>query len=201
VNNALSGCPPVPTAIETIATPTATLAQPVATATETIATPTATATNTAGLPAPTATLAQPTATATAGGYSCSIATADCITSACTCGTDSGTDYHIGATGSVTGPVGTELRVNINAPQGGTVDCGGWTRIFGNVVTGCDTIGCCQRQAGAPETVQWSVFEVIDLPCICPAAPDPGSLQHNFLIQCQLRPGQVMEVEQTSTGCP
>ena len=195
VNNALNGCSPVPTVTETV-TSTVTSAPP-------------TATHTVGPPTPTATLAQPPATVTVTptvtsalpGYSCSIATADCTTSGCTCGEDPGTDYHVGATGSVTGPIGTELRVNINAPQFGTVDCGGWTRIFGNVVTGCDTIGCCQRQAGQPETVQWSVFEVIDLPCLCPAAPDPDFFRHNFLIQCQLRPQPVMEVERTSSACP
>jgi hypothetical protein len=139
-----------------------------------------------------------TTTTLAATYSCSIATADCTATSCTCGPDPGLDYHISATGSVSGPVGTQLRVNINAPQGGTIDCGSWTRVYGNVITGCDTIGCCLREDGAPETVQWSVFEAIDLPCSCPGIP-PG--QHNFLIQCQLPPYPVIEHEQTSTPCP
>jgi hypothetical protein len=92
-------------------------------------------------------------------------------------------------------------VNINGFQGGVVDCGGWTRIFGNLVTGCDILGCCQRQGADPESVQWSVFEVIDFPCFCPAAPDPGSMVHNFLVQCQPPPEPVIERERTSTGCP
>jgi hypothetical protein len=111
------------------------------------------------------------------------------------------DYHIGASGSVNGPVGTELRVNINGPQGGTIDCGDWTPISGNVVIGCDILGCCQRQGADPESTQWNVFEVINLPCFCPAAPDPQSLIHNFLVQCQLRPEPVIERERTSSGCP
>jgi hypothetical protein len=186
VNNALSGCVPLPTATATVAGPTAAIS----------VTPTSTAIPPAATPT-----AIPTVTSVPGGPSCSFATAACTTTGCSCGDDPGTDYHIGASGSVTGPVGTELRVNINALGGGTVDCGGWTRIFGNVVVGCDIIGCCQRQGGQPETVQWSVFEVIDFPCFCPEAPDASMFQHNFLIQCQLRPGPVTEHERTSTGCP
>jgi len=82
----------------------------------------------------------------------------------------------------------------------TIDCGGWTRIFGSDLTGCDTIGCCGRDVGQPATVQWSVFEVVDLPCFCPMASDPGALEHNFVAQCQLPTAPVMEVYQTSTGC-
>lgn len=146
----------------------------------------------------TTTPASSTTSTTAPPYSCSITTAACTENSCSCPMDSGTDYHLGATGSVTGPVGTSLRVNINAPAGGTIDCGGWTRVYGATITGCDVIGCCLHESGAPDTVMWSVFEVIDLPCICPPMP-PG--QHNFLIQCQLNPGPVEEHEQQSTPCP
>jgi hypothetical protein len=116
-----------------------------------------------------------------------------------CGDEAGADYHLGAAGTAGGPVGTQLRVNVNALQGGTIDCGGWTRVFGNTITGCDVLACCQRQLAQPDAMQWSVFEAIDIPCVCP--PAPGVLLHNFVIQCQLPPGPVTEHEKTTSACP
>jgi hypothetical protein len=92
-------------------------------------------------------------------------------------------------------------VNINALQGGQLDCGAWARVNGNVISGCDVIGCCERQEGQPENMTWSVFEVIELPCFCPSNPLAGELKPNMLIQCQLPPGAVIEVEKAATGCP
>ena len=57
---------------------------------------------------------------------CEIDTATCTADSCSCGTSSGFDYHLGATGRVSGPVLTQFRVNINKKQGGTIVCGGWT---------------------------------------------------------------------------
>jgi len=138
---------------------------------------------------------------TSSNVTCTIDTAACTTTGCSCSTLPGLDYHVGADGTASGPVGTQLRVNINAPQGGTIDCGSWTRVFGNTVFGCDTIGCCQRQAGEPDSMQWTVFEVIDLPCFCPSFPSADQLAHNFIAQCQLPPGPVTEIPRTSTPCP
>lgn len=181
---------------------TTTLPPPTTTLSQSTTTTISSAT-TSTLPSVTTTTIPVTTTTLGGGpYSCTIDTAECTTTSCSCGTDPGVDYHTGASsGTVHGPIGTQLRVNINAIQGGVLDCGGWTRIFGNVLTGCDVIGCCQREGADPESTDWSVFEVIDLPCFCPSNPFAGEFKPNILIQCQLPPQPVIEVERAATGCP
>jgi hypothetical protein len=134
-------------------------------------------------------------------YSCSITTAVCAETGCTCGPSPGIDYHPGASGTVNGPVGTVLDVNSFPSQGGTMDCGAWTRItgnpYGNTTVNCDLFTCCARENGAqPEMTTWVVYEPADLPCYCPSAP--GTIQHNYVAQCQLPPGPVHEAYDTST---
>jgi hypothetical protein len=143
-----------------------------------------------------------TTTTTLGGdvVACSFDSSTCVADPCTCGgVLDGFDYHLVAAGQVSGPLGTQLRVNISVAQGGLLDCGDWTRIDASVNASCDTIGCCERQSGNPETSAWSAGEAIDLPCFCPGAPGP--LQHNYLIQCQLGSDPVVEHEQTTSPCP
>lgn len=120
-----------------------------------------------------------------------------------CGPFGGIDYHLGASGSVSGPVGTVLDVNSFPSQGGTMDCGGWTRVFGNpygnTTVNCDLLSCCTREnGGQPETVIWTVYEMADLPCYCPSAP--SALAHNYVAQCQLPPGPVQEALETTSPC-
>jgi hypothetical protein len=129
---------------------------------------------------------------------CEIDTATCTTTSCSCGPASGVDYHLGATGRMSGPEGSELHVNISVTQGGVIDCGGWTRIYGADRIGCDFIGCCRRDPGNPEIANWNAFEAIDLPCFCPFV---GGLLHNYLLQCLPEGGGVKEVEQTTDPCP
>jgi len=129
---------------------------------------------------------------------CEIDTATCTTTDCSCGPASGVDYHLGATGRMSGPEGSELHVNISVLQGGVIDCGGWTRIYGADRIGCDVIGCCRRDPGNPEIANWNAFEAIDLPCYCPSG---GGLLHNYLLQCLPEGGGVKEVEQTTDPCP
>jgi hypothetical protein len=129
---------------------------------------------------------------------CEIDTATCTTTDCTCGDTAGLDYHLGATGRMSGPEGSELHVNISVVQGGTLDCGGWTRIFGADRIGCDVIGCCRRDPGDPEIANWNAFEAIDLPCMCPSG---GGFLHNYLLQCLPEGGGVKEVEKTTDPCP
>jgi hypothetical protein len=130
---------------------------------------------------------------------CTIDTAPCTTTECTCGVLPGLDYHLGATGQVYGPVGTQLRVNTQLQQGGVIDCKNWTQIDATVNPSCNTIGCCQREAGQPELTDWAVFENFDLPCFCPEAPGP--LEANYIAQCQLGTGQPLEYPQTTDPCP
>jgi hypothetical protein len=156
----------------------------------------------------TTTLTVPTTTSTTGSTTtttlvvisdlCTIDSATCETDACVCGENPGLDYHLGAEGRVSGPVNSQLRVNINVMQGGVIDCGGWTRIFATDAIGCDDIGCCRREAGDPDTANWVVFEAIDFPCFCPSGPP---LLHNFLLQCLPAGGAVKEVEKTTDPCP
>jgi hypothetical protein len=129
---------------------------------------------------------------------CEIDTSTCTVSPCTCGENAGLDYHLGATGRVSGPEGSELHVNISVAQGGVIDCGGWTRIFGADRIGCDIIGCCRRDPGNPLVADWNVFEAFDLSCVCPSM---AGLLHNFLLQCLPEGGGVTEVEQTTDPCP
>jgi hypothetical protein len=143
-----------------------------------------------------------TTTTTLGGgvVACSFDSASCVADPCSCsGVAEGFDYHLVAAGQVSGPLGTQLRINISVAQGGLLDCGNWTRIDASVNASCNTIGCCERQSGNPETSAWNASEAIDLPCFCPAAPGP--LQHNYLIQCQLGSDPVVEHEQTTSPCP
>jgi hypothetical protein len=144
-----------------------------------------------------------TTSTTLPGYSCSITTAECLETACMCGPSSGIDYHPGASGTVSGPVGTLLNVNSFPSQGGTMDCGGWTRVFGNpygsTTVNCDLFTCCLHETGAPDTVTWAVYEMADLPCYCPSAPAP--ILHNYVAQCQLPPNPVLEAYKTSGPCP
>lgn len=130
---------------------------------------------------------------------CTIDTAPCTTTACSCGELPGLDYHLGATGGVFGPVGTQLRVNTQLQQGGVIDCGAWTKIDATVNASCDTIGCCQREAGQPEQTDWAVFENFDLPCFCPNAPAP--LEANYVAQCQLGTNPPIEYNETTDPCP
>lgn len=133
-----------------------------------------------------------------GGVTCSIDVSACTSEACTCGDLPGADYRLTANGQMSGPVGTEVRINVNALQGGDIDCGAWSRVFGSEVTGCDLIGCCKREGGQPGSTQWVAIQAIEIPCICP--PQPGLFLHNYLVQCQLPPGPVTEHEQTTTPC-
>ena len=124
----------------------------------------------------------------------------CTKAACSCGVLPGFDYHLQATGTVRGPVDTELRVNVSAAQGGQLDCGGWTPIDTSVNPACGPIKCCKRGAGQPETANWAATEAIDTPCFCPSAPGP--LSHNYLGQAQLVPGGApVESEKTTSPCP
>jgi hypothetical protein len=140
-----------------------------------------------------------TTTTTLPDVFCTIDTAPCTTTACTCFDVPGLDYHLGATGQVSGPVGTQLRVNTQLQQGGVIDCKNWTKIDATVNPSCDTIGCCQREAGQPELTDWAVFENFDLPCFCPEAPGP--LEANYIAQCQLGTGQPFEYPRTTEPCP
>lgn len=163
-------------------------------------------TTTTTLPGTTTTLIGPTTTTTSTTSTtvivvtdlCEIDTATCVTSPCSCGENSGLDYHLGATGRVSGPEGSELHVNIGVLQGGVLDCGGWTRISGADRIGCDLIGCCRRDPGDPLIANWNAVEVIDFPCFCPSAT---GLLHNYLLQCLPEGGGVTEVEQTTDPCP
>jgi len=96
-----------------------------------------------------------------------------------------------------------LDVNSFESQGGTLDCGGWTRVHGNpygsTTVNCDTLACCLHEVGAPDMVTWTVYEMADLPCYCPSAPGP--LLHNYVVQCQLPPSAVQEDYQTTSACP
>jgi hypothetical protein len=99
---------------------------------------------------------------------------------------------------VSGPTGTQIRINVNAGQGGQIDCGEWTAIDASVNPSCDVIKCCQRNAGQPETANWQALEAIELPCICPNAP---GLEHNYLAQAQFASEPAVEDEQTTSPCP
>jgi hypothetical protein len=141
-----------------------------------------------------------TTTTVPAAVSCAFTSATCAVESCSCfGVLEGFDYHLGAAGTASGPVGTQARVNTILGQGGVIDCGSWTRIGAGVNASCDTIGCCQRGSGDPETTAWSVFEAFDLPCLCPSAPGP--LEHNFVVQCQLNANPVEEHERTTDPCP
>jgi hypothetical protein len=142
-----------------------------------------------------------TTTTTLGGnpVTVEVVTAFCTADVCGCGMLVGKDYHLQATGTASGPVGTELRVNVGALQGGVLDCGGWTPIGTSVNPACDAIKCCKRESGQPETANWAATEAIDLPCMCPSAPGP--LSHNYLGQAQLAPSAAVESEKTTTACP
>ena len=132
--------------------------------------------------------------------SCTIDAAPCTTTLCTCfGVADGLDYHLGASGQVYGPVGTQLRVNTQLENGGTIDCHDWTQIDASVNPSCDTIGCCQRESGQPTLTEWEVYENFDLPCFCPEAPGP--LEANYIAQCQLGNGQPIESPRTTDPCP
>ena len=140
-----------------------------------------------------------TTTIPGGNVSVNITDAFCTGDACTCGPVAGFDYHLQATGTVTGPVGTELRVNVNKPQGGLLNCGEWSPIDASVNASCDTISCCRREAGQPETANWAATEAIDTQCIC---PNGIGFVHNYLGQAQLPPGGTpVEDEQTTSPCP
>jgi hypothetical protein len=140
-----------------------------------------------------------TTTLQAGNVTVQIVTAFCTADACNCGMLTGKDYHLQATGTASGPVGTELRVNVGANQGGQLSCGGWTPIGTSVNPACDAIKCCKRESGQPETANWAATEAIDLPCMCPSAPGP--LQHNYVGQAQLAPGAAVESYMTTAPCP
>jgi hypothetical protein len=141
-----------------------------------------------------------TTTLDGGTVACSFDSSACTATPCTCfGAADGFDYHLGATGQVSGPVGTELRINTLPTQGGTIDCGDWTRIDSSVNPSCDILGCCQRQGADPETTAWIVDQAMELPCFCPELPAP--LEHEFDIQCQLGTDPVVEHFQTTTPCP
>jgi hypothetical protein len=143
-----------------------------------------------------------TTTVPPGGGSVSVSVVDafCTADACFCGPVPGSDYHLQATGTVSGPVGTELRVNVNKPQGGLLNCGDWSEIDESVNPSCDTISCCRRETGQPETANWAATEAIDTPCICPVAP--SGFLHNYLGQAQLPPaGAPVESEKTTSPCP
>lgn len=134
-----------------------------------------------------------------GSVSCTIDSAICSADPCIClRFGPGLDYHLGAEGEVRGPVGTQLRVNTQLMQGGDLDCGSWTKIGAAVNSSCDTIGCCERQSGEPETTGWLVGQAIESPCYCPEAPNP--LQHDFIVQCQLGTDPPIEHEQATLPC-
>jgi hypothetical protein len=110
----------------------------------------------------------------------------------------GLDYHLGATGTGYGPVGTQVRVNVQLMQGGVIDCGQWTKIGSAVNPSCDTIGCCERQSGQPEAMVWTAFENFDFSCFCPNFPE---LSANYLVMCQYLALPVKEREQQTSACP
>jgi hypothetical protein len=198
-------CPCSSTTVTTITSTTVTSITTTTSTTSTTLSPTTTTGPTTTTTSTTTTIVLPATTTTTTTTTldpCTIDSAICTTDACTCVDSPGVDYHIAhSSGTITGPVGAEVHVNINAQQGGTIDCGGWTRIGASATTGCDDIGCCRHEAGQPDTVTWSVFEVIDLPCFCPSSPSPGSLVHNLVAQCFYPPSTVIERDQTSSGCP
>ena len=127
-----------------------------------------------------------------------ITAATCTADACTCGETGGLDYHLGATGTATGPLGTQVRVNVQLMQGGVIDCGAWTKIGSAVNPQCDVIGCCERQLGQPASMVWTAFENYDLPCFCPDLPGVSA---NYLVQCQYLALPVREHEQATSACP
>jgi hypothetical protein len=128
-----------------------------------------------------------------------ITSAFCTADACSCpGPASGFDYHLRAAGTVSGPTGTQIRINVNVGQGGDIDCGEWTAIDASVNPSCDVIKCCQRESGQPETTSWQALEAIDLPCFCPNAT---GLVHNYLAQAQFSSEPAVEDEETTTPCP
>jgi|RhiMethySRZTD1v2_1073278.scaffolds.fasta_scaffold486098_2 hypothetical protein len=129
-----------------------------------------------------------------------ITSAFCTADACSCpGSLPGLDYHLKAAGTVSGPTGTQIRINVNAGQGGQIDCGEWTPIDASVNPSCDVIKCCQRNSGQPETANWQALEAIDFPCFCPSSPIP--LLHNYLAQAQFSSEPAVEDEETTTPCP
>jgi hypothetical protein len=133
-----------------------------------------------------------TTTTLPSGLAVTIDQAACSTEACTCpGGASGLLYHLSASGTVSGPVGTRLVVNVNALQGGTLQCGTWTPIA------CSPIACCERPGGAPETLDWTAPDAIALPCACPSIP---GWEHNYVAQAVLPPDAV-EAYRTTTACP
>jgi hypothetical protein len=140
-----------------------------------------------------------TTSTTVASFDCTITSAACDADICSCAGLPGLDYHLGASGTATGPVGTQVRVNVSLAQGGVIDCGQWTKIGSAVNLSCDTIGCCEREEGQPEATGWTAFEAIDLPCFCPSGP--GGLSTNYLVQCQYKALPVIEHEQATSPCP
>lgn len=141
-----------------------------------------------------------TTTIQGGNVTVEVVDAFCTTTGCSCGMLPGLDYHLQASGTASGPVGTELRVNVNANQGGQLDCGGWSPIDTSVNAACGPIKCCKRESGQPETANWAATEALDFPCFCPSSPIP--LLHNYLGQAQLPPaGAPVESEKTTSPCP
>ena len=110
----------------------------------------------------------------------------------------GLDYHTGATGTGHGPVGTQVRINTQLMQGGVIDCGQWTKIGSAVNASCDTIGCCERQDGQPESMVWTVFENYDFPCFCPSF---SGISANYDLMCQYLALPVKEYFATTDPCP
>ena len=148
------------------------------------------------------TITTSTTTTTVGGttVACTIDTAACVTDACTCfDVLDGIDYHLGASGQVSGPVGTQLRTNSILTQGGDIDCGAWSQIDSSVNPSCDLLGCCARQGGEPEQTTWSITQATDSMCFCPEAP--FALEHEFDVQCQLGSEPVVEIFRTTDPCP
>jgi hypothetical protein len=180
-----------PCANTTTTLPPTTTITPPSTTIPTITTTSTTSTTVLG--GPTTTTIPPVAD-----YGCAIESASCLTDACTCaGVLDGLDYHLGGYGSMHGPVGTQLRVNTELQFGGVIACGNWHQIDATVNPSCDTIGCCERQAGDPESSHWGVDEVYNFPCFCPELPGASA---NLLIQCQPPGGLTQEHEQTTTPC-
>jgi hypothetical protein len=148
------------------------------------------------------TITTSTTTTTAGEttVACTIDTAACVTDACTCfDVLEGLDYHLGASGQVSGPVGTQLRTNSILTQGGAIDCGAWSQIDSSINPSCDLLGCCARQGGQPEQTTWTVTQALDFQCFCPDAGFP--LEHEFDVQCQLNSEPVVEIFRTTDPCP